>query len=47
VREMLLCTVVLYDVNGEGSVTLYNDMCLRYRVKEMLQCTFICVLGTL
>jgi len=34
------------DVQGEGNVTVYSDMCLRYRVREMLLCTVMYVCGT-
>ena len=31
------------EVQGEGNVTVYSDVCLRYRVREMLLCTVKCV----
>jgi len=30
-------------VQGEGNVTEYRDVCLRYRVKKILLCTVMCV----
>ena len=30
-------------VQGEGNVIVYSDVCLRYRVREMLLCTMMCV----
>ena len=41
-REMLHCTVMC-EVQGLGNVTVYSDVCLRYRVREMLLCTVRCV----
>ena len=32
------------EVRGEGSFTVYSDVCLRYRVGEMLLCKEMCVL---
>jgi len=34
------------EVHGEGNVNVYSDVCLRYRVREMLLCTVMCVFGT-
>jgi len=34
------------EVQGEGNVIVYSNMCLRYRVREMLLCTVMCVCGT-
>jgi len=34
------------EVQGEGKVIVYSDMCLRYRVREMLLCTAMRVCGT-
>jgi len=31
------------EVQGEGNVTVYSDGCLKYRVREMLLCTVMCV----
>ena len=31
------------EVQGEGSVIVYSEVCLRYRVGEMLLCTFMCI----
>jgi len=31
----------VFEVQGEGNV-VYSDVCLRYRVREML-CTVMCV----
>ena len=33
------------EVESEGNVTLYSDVCLRYRVKEMILCTEMCYCG--
>ena len=27
------------EVEGEGNVTVYRDICMRYRVRDMLLCT--------
>ena len=40
-REMLLCKVNMSEVQGEGNVTLYCDLCLKYRKREMFLCTVI------
>jgi len=37
---------VLSEVQGEVSIILYRDGCLRYRLREMLLCTVLCVCGT-
>jgi len=34
VGEMLLYRVMCVVVQGEGNVTVYSDVCLRYRVGE-------------
>jgi len=34
------------EVQVGGNVTVYSDVCLRYRVREMLLCTVMCVCGT-
>jgi len=34
------------EVQSEGNVTAYSDVCLRYRVREMLLRTVNCVCGT-
>ena len=34
------------EVQREGNVTVYSDVCLKYRAGEMLLCTEMCVLGT-
>jgi len=34
------------EVQGGRNVTVYSDVCLRYRVGEMLLCTVMCVWGT-
>ena len=34
------------EVQSEGNVTVYRDVCLRYRVREMLLRTVNCVCGT-
>ena len=34
------------EVQDRRNVTVYSDLCLRYRVGEMLLCTVIYVLGT-
>ena len=31
------------EVQCDGNVTVYSDVCLRYRVREMLLCTVKCV----
>jgi len=31
------------EVQGEGNVTVYNDVCLRYRCREMLLYKMMCV----
>ena len=31
------------EVQGEGNVTVYSDVCLKYRVGEMLLCTVMCL----
>ena len=31
------------EVHSEGNVTVYNDVCLRYRMREMLLYTLMCV----
>jgi len=31
------------EVQGEGNVTVYSDVCLRYRVREMLLFRVMCV----
>ena len=36
----------VYEVQGEGNVTVYSDVCLRYSVREMLLCTVMCIWGT-
>ena len=33
----------LSEVKCEGNVTVYSDLCLRYRVREMLMCTVMFV----
>ena len=38
-REMLCTVMCVCEVQGEGNV--YNDVCLRYMVREM--CTVMCV----
>jgi len=30
------------EVQGEGNHTVYSDVCLRYRVREMLLSTVMC-----
>ena len=31
------------EVQGEGYIIVCSDVCLRYRVSEMLQCTVMCL----
>ena len=31
------------EVKGEGNLTVYSDVCLRYRLGEILLCTLMCV----
>jgi len=31
------------ELHVEGNITVYNDVCLRYRAREMLLCTVMCV----
>jgi len=31
------------EVEGEGNITVYSEVCLSYGVREMLQFTVICV----
>jgi len=33
----------VYEVHGEGNVTLHSDVRLWYGAKEMLPCTVMCV----
>ena len=34
------------EVQGEENVIVYSDVCMRYRVGEILLCTVMCVRGT-
>jgi len=34
------------EVQAEGNITVYSNVCLRYRVWEILLCTVMCVRGT-
>ena len=31
------------EVQDEGNIIVYSDVCLRYMVREMLLCTVMCV----
>jgi len=33
----------VYEVQDEGNVNVYSDVCMRYRVREILLCTVMCV----
>jgi len=33
----------MYELQGEGNVTVYRDVFMRYRVREMLLCTGMCL----
>ena len=33
------------EVQGEGNITVYSDLSLKYRVGEMLLCRVMCVWG--
>jgi len=43
VGEMLLFTVIVSEVQCEGNISKYSDVCLRYRVGKILLCTVMCV----
>ena len=32
----------VFEVECEGNVTVYNDVCLRYRLREILLYTLMC-----
>jgi len=34
---------VCMRLQGEGNITEYSDVCLRYRVVELLLCSVMCV----
>ena len=34
------------ELQGDGNLTVYSDVFPRYRVREMLLCKMMCVLGT-
>jgi len=46
VRGKIYVQWCVSEVQGEGNVTVYSDVCLRYREREMLLCTVMCVWGT-
>ena len=33
----------VYEVQGEGYVTVHRNVCMRCRMREMLMCTVMCV----
>jgi len=42
VKEMLLRTMTMFEVQGESNITVYSDVCLRYRLREILLCSVTC-----